>query len=151
MNEKYRKQLGDPDIKISGLEIWIHERQFPDIEDYWDGNWLLVTAHCSSSGSSVWTEGPIIHLPELLDWYESASELNETLKGTASLECMEPELYVTIKAKSLGQLTMEVHITPNHFEQEHKYYFAIDQSYLTDFLNGCKQVLRNYPVKGSKT
>jgi len=34
-------RLGPPDLKISGLQIWIHDRDIPDAEDYWDGNWLL--------------------------------------------------------------------------------------------------------------
>ena len=148
MNEKFREQLGDPDIKISGLEIWIHGRQFPDTEDYWDGNWLRVTVHCSADSSSVWANGTFIHLPELYGWYESTLELNDSLKGSAHLDCMEPNLSAIIKAKSLGQLTMEVNITPNHLEQEHKYLFELDQSYLPGFLSGCKKVLEKYPVKG---
>jgi len=39
-------KLGMPDLKLEGLQIWIHGRQFPDAADYWDGNWLRVTAHC---------------------------------------------------------------------------------------------------------
>jgi len=148
MNKKYRKELGDPDIKLVGLEIWVHGRQFPDMDDYWDGNWLRVTAHCSANGSSVWADGPFIHLPELYCWYESSSMLNDSLKGIATLDCMEPELSATIKAESLGQLTMEVNITPNHLEQEHKYYFELDQSYLASFLSGCKSVLEKFPIKG---
>ena len=35
--------LGEPDIKLAGLQIWVHGRQFPDSDDYWDGNWLYVT------------------------------------------------------------------------------------------------------------
>jgi hypothetical protein len=41
---KFPEILGEPDIKISGLEIWIHGNQFPDENDYWDGNWMDITA-----------------------------------------------------------------------------------------------------------
>ncbi len=34
---KFPENLGKPDIKISGLEIWIHGNQFPESDDYWDG------------------------------------------------------------------------------------------------------------------
>ena len=40
-------KLGQPDITVGALHIWIHERQFPESEDFWDGNWGNATAHCS--------------------------------------------------------------------------------------------------------
>src|SRR5256885_6731459 len=43
--DKYPEQLGTPDIKLGGLQVWVHGRQFPDAIDYWDGNWLRITAH----------------------------------------------------------------------------------------------------------
>jgi hypothetical protein len=61
--EKFADNLGAPDIKLDGLQMWIHGRQFPNEEDYWDGNWLNVTAHCGSQGADVWTSGPILHVP----------------------------------------------------------------------------------------
>lgn len=148
MDNKYRSQLGEPSIQISGLQIWIHGRQFPDMEDYWDGNWLRATVHCGAQGSSVWASGSIIHLTELYGWLTSAKELNKTLKGEANLECMEPELSVFIKSSSLGHMEMEVNITPNHLEQEHKYYFEIDQSYLSQLIKQCNSVLESNPIRG---
>ena len=52
--EKYAEKLDVPDIKLAGLQIWIHSRQFPDTDDFWDGNWLNITAHCGADGASVW-------------------------------------------------------------------------------------------------
>ena len=142
--------MGEPDIQISELQVWVHGRQFPDADDYWDGNWLLVTAHCGTEGSSVWVSGPIIHLSELHRWLVSCRKMEETLGGEANLECMEPELSVTIKAQGLGHLAMEVQITPNHLQQEHTFRFEIDQSYLPNFLGGGQTVLSKYPIRGNK-
>ena len=41
---KFPENIGEPDIKISGLEIWIRGNQFSDSRDYWDGNWMNITA-----------------------------------------------------------------------------------------------------------
>jgi len=60
--------LGRPDLQVGGLQLWIHARQFPDSEDYWDGNWLMVTVRCCASGAEVWVKGPILHLSELHHW-----------------------------------------------------------------------------------
>jgi hypothetical protein len=50
--------LGDPSLDLFGLKLWIHGRQFPNANDFWDGNWLRVTAMLSTSTSVVRTEGP---------------------------------------------------------------------------------------------
>ena len=92
--EIHREKLGEPDIAIAGLQIWVHGRQFPDQEDYWDGNWLNVTVHCGAKGSSVWTSGNIIQLHEIAHLSAGAKDLYNYLKGKAELPCIEPELFV---------------------------------------------------------
>ncbi|MFC4159857.1 hypothetical protein [Chitinimonas lacunae] len=46
MNLRELEALGEPDLLIAGLRVWIHGSQFPNAVDYWDGNWLRVTAYC---------------------------------------------------------------------------------------------------------
>jgi hypothetical protein len=45
-------KLGAPNLELEGLQIWVHGRQFPDSNDYWDGNWLRVTAHCGRNSAT---------------------------------------------------------------------------------------------------
>lgn len=148
MDERHQHTLGEPHIKLSGLQIWVQRRQFPDSNDYWDGNWLQVVTHCGASGSNVWVSGPILHLSEIKSWQDSIEKLYKTLSGEANLNCMEPELYVSLKSKKLGQIEMEVQITPEHLSQEHRYTFMLDQSYLKPLLASCKRILKEYPIKG---
>jgi hypothetical protein len=150
MNDRAEKNLGPPDIKLAGLQIWIHGRQFPNTEDYWDSNWLRVTAHCGSGAASVWTGGAIIHLSEVHQWHSELAILRDTLSGEAALKCMEPELSVTLKAGSLGHISMEVSITPEHLAQEHWFKFEIDQTYLPPLVQQCADVLATYPLKGKR-
>jgi hypothetical protein len=145
---KFPENLGKPDIKIAGLEIWIHGNQFPSSVDYWDGNWLDITAKCTSEGASVWVSGNIIHLPDIEHLKSSCENLYESLKGKAELPCIEPELSVEFKADTLGQITMIVNITPDHLNQDHKFTFGIDQSYLPSLISSCKRILNKYPIKG---
>ncbi len=147
MTGDYLEQFGMPDLQISGLRLWIHGRQFPDSDDYWDGNWLNITAHCQASGANVTAGGSILHLSELHGWLKSLEKMNATLQGSASLECMEPELGVAIKAGNLGHIEMEVNITPSHLEQQHRFIFEIDQTYLPDLIEQCSSVLATFPLK----
>ena len=128
-------RLGPPDITLAGLQIWVHGRQFPDAHDYWDGNWLRVTAHCGGNGASVFVSGPFIHLGEIDRWLTAIQTLQQDLKGEAKLDCMETELSVDLKFTSLGHIDMEVQITPDQFTQRHWFRFGIDQTYLAPLID----------------
>jgi hypothetical protein len=146
--EKSAEHLGVPDIKLEGLQIWIHSRQFPNEEDYWDGNWLNVTAHCGTHEADVWTSGAILHAPDIARWLAALEEMDKSLSGEANLVSLEPELCVELNMKELGQISMRVEITPDHMTQEHNFQFEIDQSYLPSLIESCRKVLAKYPTKG---
>lgn len=146
--EKFHENLGAPDIKLGGLQIWVHSRQFPNEEDYWDGNWLNVTAHCGSYGADVWTNGAILQVPDIARWLAALEEMNQSLSGEANLVSLEPELSVELNVKELGQISMRVEITPDHMTQGHIFQFDIDQSYLGSVIESCRKVLAKYPVRG---
>jgi hypothetical protein len=141
------EKLGPASIRLAGFQIWVHSRQFPQSQDYWDGNWLNVTAHCEAYGASVWTSGAIINLPEIARWADACEAMYQTLSGEANLERVEPELYVELKAGSLGHISMKVEITPDNMTQEHTFLLGLDQSYLPDLIKDCRKVLVDYPIR----
>lgn len=146
--ERYLEQLGEPNLKVAGFQLWVHDYQFPDATDYWDGNWLNVTANCGAEGASVLTSGAIVHLAELHRFYAQCEEAFRTLSGTAKLECMEPQLAIVLSAGTAGHFLMEVMITPNHLTQKHWFQFDIDQSYLSQVLAACERIFQDYPLRG---
>ena len=146
--QNFEEPLGAPDLHIAGLRLWVHGRQFPMADDYWDGNWLQVTVHCDAPGASVWVTGPILHMPEIAQFLRGVEAIHDSLQGEAILPCMEPELTVTLTAEGLGHMTMVVAIAPDHLSQTHRFTFTIDQSYLLPVMDSCRAILRQYPVKG---
>jgi hypothetical protein len=145
--EKWQTNLGLPSIQLSGLQIWVHNRQSPEASDYWDGNWVNVTVHCGARGADVWATGPIIHLPEVRIWADACERMYQTLSCEASLACMEPELSIELRAEELGHISMRVSITPDHLTQQHMFQIEVDQSYLADLVDDCRKTLRQYPIK----
>ncbi len=146
--EGSQAKLGEPALTLSGLQIWIHGRQFPHADDYWDGNWVNVTVHCGAQGASVWASGPIIHLSEIAHLLQGAEAMATSLQGKATLPCIEPELTVALTAESLGHIAMVVDITPDNLSQRHQFTFAIDQTYLPSLIRSCRTILQRYPMKG---
>jgi hypothetical protein len=139
------------DLKLAGLRLWVHGRQFPDAADPWDCNWLTVTAQCDDDGARVVTRGPILHLSELERWCGEAERLLETLAGEAKLACIEPNLSVVLTATSPGHVTLDVSITPDHLTQKHWFQFNIDQSYLPSLIAACRSILEAYPLRVERT
>jgi len=149
MSERDAKHFGPPTIVVGGLRIWVHGRQYPDTEDYWDGNWLRVTVLCGASGAEVRVSGAIIHLGEVAEWLSGTESLHQKLTGSAALKCVEPELHVEMEMTKHGQLVMTVNITPDNLTQQHEFKFDLDQSYLPNVIRACREVLSKYPLKGT--
>ena len=145
---KFSENLGAPDIKLGEFQLWVHSRQFPQSEDYWDGNWLNVTAHCGSQGADVWVNGAILGAPDIACWLTALEQMNQKLSGEANLGSLEPELRVELKMESLGRIWVRVEITPDHLTQEHVFQFEVDQSYLGELIENCRKVLTKYPIRG---
>jgi hypothetical protein len=142
-------ELGEPHLHIAGLKLWVHGYQYRDVSDYWDGNWLNATAICSENGATVLVRGAFIRTNEINNWQLAVAKLSAGLKGEAKLEFMEPEIAVTLNAKTLGAVEMKVQITPDHLTQEHQFTFAIDQSYLEPLSSQCARLLSAFPIRGA--
>jgi len=136
-----------PNINISGFRIWIHSYQYVNVTEYWDANWLNVTAECEANSARVLVSGSIIHTSEIERWLQQLELLYSNLEGCAKLECMEPELNINIQALKSGSMEMVVNITPDILSQEHKFTFEIDQSYLPELILNCKKSLEEFPVR----
>jgi hypothetical protein len=141
------ERLGEPDVVIGGLKIWVHGRQFPDAEDYWDGNWLRAIACCSSPGAIVCTEGPIIHLGEIHGFLHGCRKLYESLSGEAALACIEPNLSVKLSAEWNGALAVHIKISPDQMTERHSFEESLDQTYLPSVIAQCVALLEKFPVR----
>jgi hypothetical protein len=151
MNPKLSPQdLEKPALKVAGFQLWIHGRQFPDSDDYHDGNWLRVTAHCGASGASVWAQGAIVMATDIARFGEQCDAMLHGNSCSAVIDPFEPELRVSLEAAdSLGHIRAKVEITPDHLAQSHKMEFDVDQSCLPLIIEQCSKILQEYPIRGS--
>jgi hypothetical protein len=134
----------EPDFAIGGFSLWVHGWQFKDSNDYYDANWLRITARQKSLGSTVTVSGAIIEAMDLSRFLLEIEELHESLSGEASLDSHEPNLKVVLEAKAFGHVEMIVQITPDHVSQEHRFRSEIDQSYLSEAITALKAILAVY-------
>jgi hypothetical protein len=151
MNFRELEQLGDADLTICGLRLWIHGRQFPDATDYWDGNWLRVTAYCIYPHSAVRIQNDsCVRLDELAALLSGCERMYSTLSGNAELQCMEPYLAVELSASTNGHIGVKLSVTRDHCKETHEYEDEIDQSYLPGIINSCQAILAKFPMRDPK-
>jgi hypothetical protein len=143
--------LGEADLRVAGFQLWVHGRQSPESEDYYDGNWLRVTAHCGASGASVWAQGAILMVTDIAGFGDASAAMHRGDSKSAALDPLEPELKVSLEATDrVGQVRALVEITPDHLAQAHRFEFEIDQSYLPGIIRQCSAIVQEYPIRGQQ-
>ena len=146
-----RPDLGEPHLEVAGLELWVHGREFPESEDFYDGNWLRATAHCEAAGASVWAEGAILMVTDIAGFGEQCAAMLSGSARSATLAPLEPHLKVALEtADRLGHVRAQVEITPDHLAQAHRFEFAVDQSYLPGIIQRCSAIVQEYPIRGHR-
>jgi hypothetical protein len=138
-----------PSIEVGPLKVWVTKRPFPHAGDYWESNWLSVTACCGGAGSRVEVTGQFLHLGELKKWKQDLERFHSTLNGHVELGTVEPTLKVKIEAAGAktGHLDCVVSLTGDHLAETHRFSFEIDQSYLPPVIGQLAAVLREYPIQ----
>jgi hypothetical protein len=137
--------IGDADLKCLGFSLWVLGRQFPESDDYWDGNWLTVRVRVEAPGALVEHTGSFLRTDELREFFRQVGVLDTALTGDAVLSCMEPTLGIALKFTQ-GHGDMTVAITPDHMTQSHRFEFSLDQTYLKPLLADCQAILSKWPV-----
>ena len=137
----------EPVLIVGPLRVRVRRRQFPDAQDYWDGNWVDVVAVCTTPGATVTAEGPIVHLGEVRGFLSECEALQQELQGKATLDCVEPNLRVRMELDKLGHISVRIEITPDHMTERHRFDDMIDQTYLPAIINGCRRLLDTYPLR----
>ena len=143
--------LGEPALKVAGFQLWVHGRALPESQDYYDGNWLRVTAHCGASGASVWAQGAILMVTDIAGFGDQCVAMLAGDSKSAALDPLEPEVKVSLEAADrLGHIRAQVEITPDHLAQAHRFDFEVDQSYLPGIIQQCTAIVKEYAIRGQR-
>lgn len=141
--------MENPDFSLGPLRLKVHDYQFQESDEYWDANWVIVTAEVNLPGQAwVRAEGPFLMTSELARFRDEIQMLYDKLDAEAGLWTIEPELKLRLEGKGTGAITAEIEITPNQMTQEHRFYVELDQSYLPQALQQLNSILSQFPVRG---
>ena len=136
-----------PNFKLDGLSIWIRDREFPEAQDFYDGNWLNLRATVRSEHASVTTEGAILMTSDFERFRDQLVAMHKSVSGEASLSGYEPNLSVSLKASQLGHISGQIEITHDHLNERHRFeVIGLDQTYLPELIASCDAILERHPV-----
>jgi hypothetical protein len=149
MQRKYEDALGKPAFEIEGLRVWVHGRQYPDAQTFWDGNWWRTTILCSSENSSVKVSGDVLHGSEVGSWLTELEQVREGHESSAHMDTMEPYLEVEIRPETYQRFSVRVNITPDHVFEKHYFEFWCMSDEIDKLIAGCRHALQQFPLVGT--
>ncbi|GBF04023.1 hypothetical protein DAERI_010195 [Deinococcus aerius] len=141
--------MDNSDFNLGPLRLKVHGYQFQESDEYWDANWVIVTAEVDLPGQAcVRVEGPFLMTTELARFRDEMQMLYDRLDAEAGLWTIEPELKLRLEGKGTGAITAEIEITPNQMTQEHRFYAELDQTYLPLAIQQLNSILNRFPMRG---
>jgi len=144
--------LGDPDFSFRGFSLWIHgwER---DAVDFWDNNWLDITARFKSGGAMgsavIVVAGTILHSTDLEYAAKTFAKLNDSLQGSAEFATLDPGFHLKLEARSTGAIGFTVEMFPGP-DETYEYSTELDQTYLAPAVPALNTVVKAYGPRGER-
>jgi hypothetical protein len=130
-------------------------REFPDISDYWDGNWILFAVSLIMPGLSVEITDPCIRVDELEVFLLELRSFSLGHVNAVESSFQEPVVSIGIQAPDPGEEDLLARIEINVFTDDGVAgtIAEMDLSHdnLDQFIRGIEEILRDYPVLARET
>lgn len=146
MPERSQDDLGEPQLTLGPLRLWVRGREYPKSLDSWDGNWLVSVAHACAAGADITISGAFLEAVSLVGFLRQLERLHETLSGSAELKPLEPDLRITLYASDrVGHISGRVEMTPDQMSQGHWFNFSLDQTSLPGLIAQVRSLVEAFP------
>lgn len=135
--------------QVEFLSITVRGRAYRHSQDYWDGNWLLVTV-VVHAGKFTGDVPGLMRAEEFQKFSGELRAFQQTLAGAVTFETTEEWLSLRFEVNRLGEIEIagslsdEVNFPYNTL----KFTLKSDQSFLTKALQQLEQVVKAFPVIG---
>jgi len=130
-------------------------REFPDINDYWDGNWILFTASLTMPGLSVQITDPCVRVDELEAFLLELRSFALGHLNAVESSFREPVISIGIQAPEPGEEDLLARIEINVFTDDGVAGTVAEMDVRHDsldlFIRGIEDILREYPVLARET
>jgi hypothetical protein len=133
------------------LSIALLGRQFPNSDDYWDGNWLTSVVVVRTGAFTGKATG-YLRTDEVVWLNEQLKLLSQTLTGSAAFQTTEE--WIVFKIDSVGKLghlrLSGILLEPIYRDSQLRFSIGFDQTYLPPLLKQLHHVTTRFPVIGKR-
>lgn len=102
----------EADVSMGEFKLWVDRRGHPEATDYWDGNWLVITAAFITKYCVVYCEGNILHGSDVAHSLDAARQMHESLEGKFAFSTLDPGFELEFSALRQGQIDLSVRFVP---------------------------------------
>jgi hypothetical protein len=136
-------------VKSEHLLVEPTRWEFPDNNDYWDGNWLNA-AVTIAAGAFRGSYEALLRTDEFVRFRDTLRTLYEKLGGTAAFDSMEEWLVIHVEGDGRGHFTAkcEARDTPGRGNKL-TFELAFDQTELPSMLRELDELTTRFPVRGT--
>jgi len=142
---------GEADLTLAEFKLWVPRRGHPQATDYWDGNWLEITAAYMTKHCIALCDGNVLHGTDVVASLDAARRMHETLDGTFSFASLDPGFELLFTALKQGQIQVDTRIVTEDnadWSGEYRRRQLIDQSYLPALIGGLTRIVSRFPIVG---
>jgi hypothetical protein len=123
-------------------------RLFPELNDYWDGNWICATVDIAAGSFRGEFEGQFRN-EEFVRFRDQLRVLYERIKGGARLETLEGQLAISVEGDGKGHFHAAcVALDQPGIGNRLTFGLDFDQTELPDILRGLDATCAAFPVVG---
>ena len=134
------------------MEIKIRDRKSPGFISFAiigreaSEEWLIAetTFHLNGFNAEF---GFSLMLGDLVSFFQELQVLHRDLKGVAQLRSIEDNVHLTFNIDELGHVNVDGTLRDSSYTIETKFLMETDQTYLSEILNDCRQLLRELKVE----
>ena len=133
----------------STITVTVLGREFPHLQDYWDGNQLSVQVEILLPGYTANFGGTLLRTYELERFASELKQMYSTLKGKSTLQPLEGAISLQAEVNKAGFVFWAGKmIYPSGGVNVLKFELINDQTYLPDLIMELDAILEAFPIRG---
>jgi len=141
-------RIGRSNAHVS-VSVSPSRREFPELADYWDGNWVYATISIVAGGFRGEFEAQL-RTEEFVRFRDELGPLHNSLVGRAKFDTMEEWLSIDIAGDGKGHFHADcVAIDMPGTGNRLTFGIDFDQTDLPEILGGLNAITKAFPVVGA--
>jgi hypothetical protein len=132
------------------LRVEVQGWQFPDNQEFWDGNWLETNID-ASLGRFSGRVPAMLRTTDVHSFHEQLTDLYAALEGDARLETIEGWISLELRGDGLGHTAIRGSLMDHPgIGNRLSFSFSSDQTFMVDLLAALGEVVATFPIRGKQ-